>query len=117
MPQLIEYHGELLRIVPNGIEYSTNQGLTWHIRCYSNNIDGDFIDLLQFDNELFAIMSKRGLFTSSNDGKTWSLRAHSIPQYGEFLTLSSDGSNLIAITSKVGLCVSRDAGRSWRKRQ
>ena len=103
MPQLIEYHCELLRIVPNGIEYSTNQGLTWHIRCYSNNIDGDFIDLLQFDNELFAIMSKRGLFASRNDGKTRSLRAYTIPQYGEFLTLSSDGSNLIAITSKVGL--------------
>ena len=99
MAQEINLGSELLRICPtddNKIEYSTNNGRSWHTR-YKGSSAGDFYDLAVFGDEIFAITSK-GVYASKNGGCSQVI-----------------GTELIAHTSK-GTYVSKNEGRSWSKR-
>ena len=76
MGQLIHRGKELIRICPKDahkIEYSTNDGRTWHIRCSSSSY-GEFQDLTDNGKEILAQTSK-GLYYSTNDGRTWHKRS------------------------------------------
>lgn len=114
MAQMIQAGKEMIRINPakNSIEYSTNDGRSWHSRCTSS-MYGTFMDLLLYGTEIFAITSK-GVYYSSNEGRTWSSRCTS-SMYGEFQTLMDGGNELLAQTSK-GLYYSTNEGRTWSKR-
>ena len=62
-------HGrELIRIntQKNYIEYSTNDGRSWHTR-YTGTHAGNFIDLLDYGSEIIACTSK-GIYFSMNKG-------------------------------------------------
>ena len=75
MGQMIIRGKELIRINPSNkqkIEYSTNNGVTWHSR-YTGSSNGDFGELNDNGNEILAITSK-GLFYSTNNGVTWHKR-------------------------------------------
>ena len=67
---------ELIRINPNNkqnIEYSTNDGRSWHTR-YSSSSCGDFNDLSDNGKEVLGMTSK-GLYYSTNDGRSWNKRS------------------------------------------
>ena len=68
MAQMILHGRELIRIntQKNYIEYSTNDGRSWHTR-YTGTHAGDFIDLLDSGSEIIAWTSK-GIFSSTNGG-------------------------------------------------
>lgn len=113
MPQLISYGRELLRIGPgNKIEYSTNDGCSWHSR-FTGSGGGTFRDLLPYGKELLAVTDK-GIYYSTNAGLSWYPR-YTGSSAGEFLSLVDGGKELLANTSK-GLFYSTNAGRSWYKR-
>lgn len=114
MAQMIQVGKEMIRINPakNSIEYSTNDGRSWHSR-YTGSIHGTFIDLLLYGTEIFAITSK-GVFYSTNEGRTWSSR-YTGSFCGEFQSLMDGGRELLAQTSK-GLYYSTNEGRTWTKR-
>lgn len=115
MAQMIQVGKEMIRINPakNSIEYSTNDGRSWHSRCTVTSTYGTFMDLLLYGTELLAVTSK-GVYYSSNEGRTWSSRCTS-SMYGEFQTLMDGGNELLAQTSK-GLYYSTNEGRTWSKR-
>lgn len=71
MAQLICFGREMLRIntQKNTIEYSTNEGRTWHSR-YTGSSAGTFQQLSTDGRNLLAITSK-GLYYSTNEGRTW----------------------------------------------
>jgi hypothetical protein len=75
MGQIINRGKELIRINTgkNSIEYSKNNGITWHSR-YSSSSSGIFSDLLDNGKEILANTTK-GLFYSKNDGITWHKRS------------------------------------------
>ncbi len=78
MSQMINYGGELIRISPKDdkkLEYSTNNGLSWLVRCNGSNLCGKFFDLMDNGNELLATTEK-GLCYSKNKGLSWSIRRH-----------------------------------------
>ena len=114
MAQMIQRGKELIRINPqkNSIEYSTNEGRTWHSR-YTGSMAGSFVDLLDFRTEILACTSK-GVYVSKNEGKTWSSR-YSGRSCGDFFELTLNGSDILANTSK-GLYVSKNEGRTWSRR-
>jgi hypothetical protein len=114
MAQMIIYGNELIRIntQKNSIEYSTNDGRTWHSR-YTGNIAGTFIDLLDYGSEIIACSSK-GIYYSTSEGRLWMSR-YTGSSCGEFRSLTDGGRELLANTSK-GLYFSTSAGRSWMKR-
>lgn len=116
MALMINYGSEMLRIntEKNRIEYSTNQGKTWFMRC-SSPAFGDFLDLLPFGNELLAITSK-GAYYSKDAGRSWFIRCLNSGHHGDFETLQDNGNELLAQTSK-GLYYSKDAGKSWSKKR
>ena len=98
MAQEINLGSELLRICPtddNKIEYSTNNGRSWHTR-YKSSSAGDFYDLAVFGDEIFAVTSK-GIYTSKNGGSSWSTR-YIGSSYGEFESIQVIGTELIAQT-------------------
>lgn len=75
MGQMIKLGKEFIRINPEQkakIEYSTNDGRTWHTR-YNGNSSGEFLDLVDNDKEILAQTSK-GLYYSRNAGSTWHKR-------------------------------------------
>lgn len=77
MAQMINRGKELIRISTkqaNRIEYSKNNGLTWHSRFSGNSSVGDFEDLMDNGGEILAQTSK-GLFYSKNEGLTWHKRS------------------------------------------
>ena len=115
MAQEINLGSELLRICPtddNKIEYSTNNGRSWHTR-YKGSSAGDFYDLAVFGDEIFAVTSK-GIYTSKSEGRSWYSR-YTGSSCGEFESIQVIGTELIAYTSK-GTYVSKNEGRSWSKR-
>lgn len=76
MPIMINSGNEMIRISPKdnkNLEYSTNGGRTWNMRCSANSSRGSFIDLVDAGNELLATCEK-GLFYSTNAGRTWNFR-------------------------------------------
>lgn len=114
MSQIVNYGREMIRIntQKNHIEYSTNNGISWHTR-YTSNSCGTFLALLPFGSELLACTS-RGICYSKNAGSAWHMRYIS-SSCGNFIDLTSDGSTLLATTSK-GLYYSKNSGLSWHKR-
>lgn len=68
MAQMILHGRELIRIntQKNYIEYSTNDGHSWHTR-YTGTHAGNFIDLLDYGSEIIACTSK-GIYFSMNKG-------------------------------------------------
>ena len=66
MAQMILHGRELIRIntQKNYIEYSTNDGRSWHTR-YTGTHAGNFIDLLDYGSEIIACTSK-GIYFSMN---------------------------------------------------
>ena len=68
MAQMILHGSELIRIntQKNYIEYSTNDGRSWHTR-YTGTHAGNFIDLLDYGSEIIACTSK-GIYFSMNKG-------------------------------------------------
>ncbi|MDI6047506.1 hypothetical protein [Flavobacterium yafengii] len=74
MSQMVSHQGELVRINVNKncIEYSTNDGRSWHGRS-SKSIIFEFQDLTDNGNELLASTTK-GLYYSKNKGASWHKR-------------------------------------------
>lgn len=114
MAQMIIYGNELIRIntQKNSIEYSTNDGRSWHSR-YTGNIAGTFLDLIEYGSEIIACTSK-GIYNSTNKGLSWHPR-YTGSAAGSFIQLAFDGQNLLATTSK-GLYFSTNKGLSWHRR-
>lgn len=76
MSIMINYGDEMIRISPKDnkkLEYSTNGGRTWNLRCTASSSRGSFIDLVDAGDEMLATCEK-GLFFSKNEGRTWNLR-------------------------------------------
>lgn len=76
MSQMINLGDELLRISPKDnrtLEYSINDGRTWHTRYHDNNSVGEFEDLMDNGDEILA-NTEKGLFYSKNEGRTWHRR-------------------------------------------
>ena len=114
MAQMIQHGRELIRIntQKNYIEYSTNDGRSWHTR-YTGTHAGNFIDLLDYGSEIIACTSK-GIFNSTNGGGNWHSR-YTGNLAGSFIQLAFDGQYLLATTSK-GLYYSTNKGLSWHRR-
>ncbi|MFK7032561.1 hypothetical protein [Flavobacterium oreochromis] len=74
MGQMVAHQGELIRINPskNCIEYSKNDGRSWHSRSSKSSIF-EFIDLMENGNELLATTTK-GTYYSKNKGASWHKR-------------------------------------------
>lgn len=111
MAQMIQRGKKLIQInqKKNSIEYSTNGGRSWSTRYFSNSA-GEFLDLLDFGDEILACTSK-GVYVSDNDGRSWKSRYFS-NQCGEFYELTINGKEILATTSR-GLYYSINGGRSW----
>lgn len=75
MGQLISYQKELIRIntAKNSIEYSANDGRSWHHRAHASSIMGTLQDLVDNGKEILLTSSK-GLFYSTNKGASWHKR-------------------------------------------
>lgn len=75
MGQMIIHQKELIRIntAKNSIEYSTNDGRSWHHRANASSIMGTLQDLADNSKEILANTSK-GLFYSTNKGASWHKR-------------------------------------------
>lgn len=88
MPQMIQNGRELIRINPTtkAIEWSTNDGRTWHVRFRVNSLSGNFISLFLDGNELLATAEK-GLLWSTNEGRSWHVRYRTSFYVGEFQEL------------------------------
>ena len=114
MAQMILHGRELIRIntQKNYIEYSTNDGRSWHTR-YTGTPAGDFIDLIDYGPEIIACTSK-GIFASTNGGGNWHSR-YSGNLAGSFIQLVVDGRDILATTTK-GLYYSNNGGLSWHKK-
>lgn len=72
MGLLVSHNGLLLKInlEKNQIDYSKNEGKTWHMQGKISSSYGDFQDLTSNGDKLIAVTTK-GVFQSKNDGKTW----------------------------------------------
>ena len=75
MGLVIAHSGMLLKIntEKNCIEYSKNDGRSWHFQGSINREFGLFQDLSSNGNEILGITSK-GTCYSKNDGKSWHKR-------------------------------------------
>lgn len=69
---------ELIRISPKDskiIEYSSDQGRTWHLRCHgTDSYTGNFVDLSDNGSEILAQTSKE-LYYSRDAGRSWRKRS------------------------------------------
>lgn len=77
MPTMINRGKELIRISPKDkkkIEYSTNEGRTWSLRCMTPSNIGYFTEITDNGKEILG-MSDKGLYYSTNEGRTWLLRS------------------------------------------
>ena len=77
MSQMINRSKELIRISPKDprvLEYSTNDGRTWHRRYKTMSNQGNIEDLTDNGKEILATCEK-GLFYSTNEGRTWHKRS------------------------------------------
>lgn len=74
MGLMVTHQGELLRIntTKNCIEYSKNDGRSWHARC-SRSSSFEFQDLTENGNVLLATTT-RGTYYSKNKGASWHKR-------------------------------------------
>lgn len=117
MSQMLNYGSELIRINPSKecIEYSTNEGKSWHSRFRFSPSTGEFIDLCDNGSELLAITSI-GLYYSTNRGQSWHQRCRNSLSTGDFIELYDNGKELLADTTK-GLFYSTNSGRSWHLRK
>lgn len=113
---MINAGGELLRIntAKNTIEFSSNGGRSWVVRCSNGTSYGTFKDLYPWGSEILAATSK-GIYVSTNGARSFSPRCTNTSSYGDFLTLASDGDTLLANTTK-GLYYSKNDGRGWVRR-
>jgi len=76
MAQMLNYHGELIRINTKDakrLEYSKTEGKTWNTRFSGSLSIGEFRELTDNGNIILANTSK-GLFYSKTSGKTWNKR-------------------------------------------
>lgn len=76
MGQMIIHQKELIRINTgkNSIEYSTNDGRSWHHRANASSSMGSLQDLVYNGKEILLTTSK-GLFYSTNKGSSWHKRS------------------------------------------
>ena len=76
MGQMIVYQKELIRIntSKNSIEYSTNEGRSWHHRANASSIMGSLQDVADNGKEILLTTSK-GLFYSNSKGASWHKRS------------------------------------------
>ena len=76
MGLMIVHQKELIRIntTKNSIEFSTNEGRSWHHRANASSIMGSLQDLADNGKELLLTTSK-GLFYSTNKGASWHKRS------------------------------------------
>lgn len=76
MGQLIRHQKELIRIntTKNSIEYSTNDGRSWHHRANASYTMGTLQDLSDNGKEIL-LMTTKGLFYSTNKGSSWHKRS------------------------------------------
>ena len=74
MAQMILHGRELIRIntQKNYIEYSTNNGISWHPR-YTGSSAGSFIQFA-FDGQYLLATTSKGLYYSTNKGISWHRR-------------------------------------------
>lgn len=76
MSKMLKLSNCLLRICPSNsqkLEYSTNDGSSWHSRYRASSSQGDFQDLVDNSKEILATTSK-GLYYSTNEGNSWHRR-------------------------------------------
>ena len=107
MAPTIVYGGETIRINPSKgcIEYSTNDGRTWHARFRGSSSSGNFISLLGYGSELLAITSIGVLYSSNKASGR-----------GDFIDIYDNGKELLGDTS-VGLFYSTNSGKTWHLRK
>jgi hypothetical protein len=76
MGQMIQLEEELIRIntSKNWIEYSNNNGRSWHNRSMASLMMGTMQDLINNGKELLVTTSK-GLYYSNNKGRSWHKRS------------------------------------------
>ena len=76
MGQIILHQREVIRIntSKNCIEYSTNDGRSWHHRANASSSMGILQDLADNGKEILLTTSK-GLFYSTNKGMSWHKRS------------------------------------------
>lgn len=76
MGQMIIHQKELIRIntTKNSIEYSTNNGLSWHHRFRATSMMGNLQDLMENGNELLLTATK-GMYYSKTKGSSWHKRS------------------------------------------
>ena len=75
MSKVLDLGKELVRISPQNtfrLEYSTNGGKTWLLRCTAP-LTGGFESLVNAGSELIAITAK-GTYSSKTQGRTWVLK-------------------------------------------
>lgn len=72
MGMIVTHQDELLKIntQKNCIEYSRNEGKSWHHQGDINKDFGEFMDLMDNGKELLGTTTK-GLYYSKNKGKSW----------------------------------------------
>lgn len=119
MAQIIQKGKELIRINPekrNEIQYSTNNGSTWHIKYSSLSKVGNFIDLIDCGDEIMAIANNgESIYYSDNNGSSWYVRYSTSSNVGNFHSLVLNGSEILGTTNK-GLHYSTNKGNSWYKK-
>lgn len=77
MATMIEYKNKLLRINPTKateLQFSTNNGLSWHHRGTATPAMGNFLEIMDGENELLATCEK-GLYFSTNEGLSFHRRS------------------------------------------
>ena len=78
MGQMIVHKKKIIRInsTKNSIEYSTNDGRSWHHRANASSMMGTLQDLADNGNgKEILLTAKKGLFYSTNKGASWHKRS------------------------------------------
>lgn len=114
MALMISYGGELVRYNPStkNIEYSTNQGRTWMMRCSGSNL-GKVTCIMPYGKELM-LCSDKGVYYSTNSGRSWMLRCSSRK---DFIDMQDMGKEILASTDNGHIYYSTNQGRSWMLRK
>lgn len=77
MATMLNFEGRLIRINPTNakqLQYSTNNGLSWHVKSNASSSMGSFIELMDGGGELIARCEK-GLYYSTNEGLSFHFRS------------------------------------------
>lgn len=76
MGQMLSHKQELIRIntQKNSIEYSTNNGLSWHHRFTATSMMGNLQDVMENGNEILLTTTK-GMYYSNTKGSSWHKRS------------------------------------------